>query len=60
MRALELVESNYPDLAEKYFDIKYTDYDGYGNVSEHKEVDHHPAIDPCDWNFRKYKVHKFF
>lgn len=60
MRALELVESNYPDLAEKYFDVKYTDYDGYGNVSEHKEVDHHPAIDHYDQNFRKYKVHKFF
>ena len=26
-----LVEQNYPDIADHYFDMKFSDYDGYGN-----------------------------
>ena len=30
-RALELIEKDFPDIAEKYFDIKFSDYDGCGH-----------------------------
>lgn len=34
VKALELVEKDFPDIAEKYFDMKFLHYDGYGNKIE--------------------------
>lgn len=33
-RALELIERDFPDISEKYFDMKFSHYDGYGNKIE--------------------------
>jgi hypothetical protein len=32
VRALELVEKDFPDIAEQYFDMKFSDFDGNGNA----------------------------
>ena len=37
VKALELVERDFPDIAEKYFDMKFLHYDGYGNKIDNVE-----------------------